>query len=595
MDSFRNIPAPPSEFWKDAVATASALPSLNNNIGDTRQALDTNIIYAWNGTAWISVASPGGSPTAVDGLTGDVLASGPGVVPATLKTVNLNTGSFGTVTSVPTINVNGKGLITSASNTSIQLPQSQVTNLVSSLASKYNNPTGTTSQYIRGDGTFDTFPTLNFAQTFYVAKNGNDATGNGSLQKPYLTVAAAMTAISDASPTKRYVIKVLAGDYTEVSVSLKANVFVIGESRESTKITGAVSLNANFTGSADHRSGFGQITLISACDFNWTTVTSGAGKLYFNEVSFNSTLNLYGYNSSIAQCFFDTCLVFGNMTISGINVGVYTNNVNFGNVTLTQHPTAGMATILAATGGYCGGSVSLTASVNNFARRCALFARSYWMNAISINGPSAYADVTDSSIPSAGVTISNGANLVRINQGNANTNLSNLTAPTAVNTIIMPAATNATNFGDWGKQWFWNFGYVHASTGTDLFLISYPSAFAPDTAGKNIGIYADGAGLQANANGGNIDIVTAAVSGTGIRGKVTIDAREVDVSSVKIVNVANGTSANDAVNLSQLNSNGNTVSRPISPLAGQQYFDTTINKPIWYNGTNWVDATGTIA
>lgn len=23
-----------------------------------------------------------------------------------------------------------------------------------------------------------------------------------------------------------------------------------------------------------------------------------------------------------------------------------------------------------------------------------------------------------------------------------------------------------------------------------------------------------------------------------------------------------------------------------------QFFDTTLNKPIWWNGTNWVDATG---
>lgn len=37
---------------------------------------------------------------------------------------------------------------------------------------------------------------------------------------------------------------------------------------------------------------------------------------------------------------------------------------------------------------------------------------------------------------------------------------------------------------------------------------------------------------------------------------------------------------------------GNTASRP-TPVAGLQYFDTTINKPIWYSGSAWVDATGT--
>ena len=34
-------------------------------------------------------------------------------------------------------------------------------------------------------------------------------------------------------------------------------------------------------------------------------------------------------------------------------------------------------------------------------------------------------------------------------------------------------------------------------------------------------------------------------------------------------------------------------SRPSSPKVGQPFFDTTIGKPIWWNGTEWVDSTGT--
>lgn len=38
---------------------------------------------------------------------------------------------------------------------------------------------------------------------------------------------------------------------------------------------------------------------------------------------------------------------------------------------------------------------------------------------------------------------------------------------------------------------------------------------------------------------------------------------------------------------------GPTADRPITNLAiGQQFFDTTLGIPIWYDGTNWVDATG---
>jgi hypothetical protein len=39
---------------------------------------------------------------------------------------------------------------------------------------------------------------------------------------------------------------------------------------------------------------------------------------------------------------------------------------------------------------------------------------------------------------------------------------------------------------------------------------------------------------------------------------------------------------------------GITADRPATSLqVGQQYFDTTLGIPIWWDGTNWVDATGT--
>lgn len=37
----------------------------------------------------------------------------------------------------------------------------------------------------------------------------------------------------------------------------------------------------------------------------------------------------------------------------------------------------------------------------------------------------------------------------------------------------------------------------------------------------------------------------------------------------------------------------NSANRDEAKYLGQVYFDTTLNKPIWYNGTNWVDANGT--
>lgn len=40
---------------------------------------------------------------------------------------------------------------------------------------------------------------------------------------------------------------------------------------------------------------------------------------------------------------------------------------------------------------------------------------------------------------------------------------------------------------------------------------------------------------------------------------------------------------------------GTTAERPAIQLhVGQTFFDTSINRPIWWNGTNWINASGTI-
>lgn len=72
----------------------------------------------------------------ITALTGDGTASGPGSAALTFATVNGNVGSFGSASSVGTFTVNAKGLITAAASTSIQIAESQVTNLVSDLAGK---------------------------------------------------------------------------------------------------------------------------------------------------------------------------------------------------------------------------------------------------------------------------------------------------------------------------------------------------------------------------------------------------------------------------------------------------------------------------
>lgn len=46
--------------------------------------------------------------------------------------------------------------------------------------------------------------------------------------------------------------------------------------------------------------------------------------------------------------------------------------------------------------------------------------------------------------------------------------------------------------------------------------------------------------------------------------------------------------------LKDVRKGGPTSERPSAPVTFQSYFDTTLGKPIWYEGINWVDATGAI-
>src|SRR5258707_612282 len=49
------------------------------------------------------------------------------------------------------------------------------------------------------------------AQTKFVAKNGNDATGDGSIAKPFLTIQTAISSVSDAAAAKPYSVLVAPG------------------------------------------------------------------------------------------------------------------------------------------------------------------------------------------------------------------------------------------------------------------------------------------------------------------------------------------------------------------------------------------------
>ena len=78
-------------------------------------------------TDWNTFNGKQASGNYITALTGDVTATGPGSVAATLATVNANVGSFGSSTAIPSFTVNGKGLITAASTNAVVAPAGTLT------------------------------------------------------------------------------------------------------------------------------------------------------------------------------------------------------------------------------------------------------------------------------------------------------------------------------------------------------------------------------------------------------------------------------------------------------------------------------------
>lgn len=95
-----------------------------------------------------------------------------------------------------------------------------------------------------GNTTSTVFPTIvqvNPANSLYVAKNGNDSTGNGSANYPYLTISAAITAATSGTT-----VFIAPGTYAE-SITFKAGVNLVCEVSYGVYITGNHVFNISGT------------------------------------------------------------------------------------------------------------------------------------------------------------------------------------------------------------------------------------------------------------------------------------------------------------------------------------------------------------
>lgn len=110
--------------------SASSVAVVTENAkGLTTAAVDTPIQIAESQVTNLVSDLAAKQPTGnyITALTGDGTAAGPGSSALTLSTVNSDVGSFGSSTAIPSVTVNGKGLITAASTSPVIAPAGTLT------------------------------------------------------------------------------------------------------------------------------------------------------------------------------------------------------------------------------------------------------------------------------------------------------------------------------------------------------------------------------------------------------------------------------------------------------------------------------------
>lgn len=249
------------------------------------------------------------------------------------------------------------------------------------------------------------------SNTLYVDVNGSDLTGTGSIAQPYQTIQYAMNAITTNLPSNRFAIMVGPGTFNASStISLKPNVQIMGVSNSITRISGNIVLDAswlNVSGSNDNRSGFINLSLVgtSPLVFDYASVQSGAGKLYFYGVSANGVLTFNAFRS-INQNRFTSCLLFSDYNNSGCNDIFIGGTYVIGNCNLTSN--ADCRTQADFQGGVIGGALNVVYSLGNPYFVAASAENCNVQGAVSVSGASASLSATSCSLSSVPVLTSGG-------------------------------------------------------------------------------------------------------------------------------------------------------------------------------------------
>lgn len=264
----------------------------------------------------------------ITSLTGDVTASGPGAAASTIAAGAVTNAKIATAAG---ISVNK--LAAQTANRAIVSDASGFISTIATTSTELGFVSGVTSaiQTQLNAKAAHVIPTTN--QVVYVSSlSGSNVTGDGSYDKPWATVAFAMTQITDSSSTKPYTISIMAGRQIETTdVLWKPYVFIVGSMQRASyiRINGG-SFKPDASMSANSWIGFQNIYIGGGTAINMDMQSVGGNNLEFiiENCTLSGALTIKGRNAGGGD-FLEmyNCLTLGTITLDSVLFQIQTTEM----------------------------------------------------------------------------------------------------------------------------------------------------------------------------------------------------------------------------------------------------------------------------
>lgn len=247
-----------------------------------------------------------------------------------------NSNQAGTITTIrfkantisPTGASNDAG---SYSSTPVNLEASGIEYTITNIGDWGSSPTNI-QQAI--DNIASELKNISLENEIYVSKNGDDSSGNGSINAPFLTISTAITQINSYTDSKPIILNISPGEYNENITIIKPNIHLKGTSIGSTKMTrinGTLTINPRSStgGLYANYYTFENISFVGSSNSVFEYTGNHTGSLYIKDcMIYTDNVNVKGLSftntTSMRVNVFDTDINLSGSSSSSNQSAVYT-------------------------------------------------------------------------------------------------------------------------------------------------------------------------------------------------------------------------------------------------------------------------------